>query len=105
MLDMNDSFRESLLPVGVNTATEAEKGTLSDAYIGHYLYALRVFFDWLQATGKLPANPISSLKFKTAVYNSRKPLSREEIQRLFDEATTVKERVVLHLFLQLWSTT
>ncbi len=75
-----------------------KEGALSETMITHYMYALRVFFDWLQATGDVPVNPISSLKFKAAVYNSRKPLTREEIGRLFDVATTVKERVVLHLF-------
>ncbi|WP_291911505.1 tyrosine-type recombinase/integrase [Chitinophaga sp. CB10] len=75
-----------------------KEGTLSEMMIAHYMYALRVFFDWLQAMGVQPVNPISGLKFKTAVYNGRKPLSREEIERLFDVATTVKERVVLHLF-------
>jgi len=75
-----------------------KEGTLSEMMIAHYMYALRVFFDWLQAANVVPVNPISSLKFKTAVYNGRKPLSIEEIQQLFDVATTVKERVVLHLF-------
>jgi integrase/recombinase XerD len=62
------------------------------------MYALRVFFDWLQATGMQPVNPISGLKFKRVAHNGRKPLTLQEVQQLFDVATTVKEQVVLHLF-------
>jgi integrase/recombinase XerD len=74
------------------------EGALSNAMIGHYIYALRVLFDWLEACGQLEQNPISVLRFKRYEVNSRKPLSVVDIQKLFAVTESVKEQVVLHLF-------
>jgi site-specific recombinase XerD len=74
------------------------EGALSNAMIGHYVYALRMLFDWLEACGQLVENPISVLRLKRYESNSRKPLSVAEIQSLFAAAESLKEQVVLHLF-------
>lgn len=74
------------------------EGALSNAMIGHYIYALRVLFDWIEACGQLEQNPISVLRFKRYEVNSRKPLSVVDIQKLFAVTESVKEQVVLHLF-------
>lgn len=74
------------------------EGALSNAMISHYMYALRVLFDWLEACGQLHQNPVSVLRLKRYEGNSRKPLSVEEIQQLFTVAASLREQVLLHLF-------
>lgn len=74
------------------------EGALSNAMISHYVYALRVLFDWLEACGELVQNPVSVLRFKRYAPNSRKPLSVAEVQRLFAAAESLREQVLLHLF-------
>jgi integrase/recombinase XerD len=73
-------------------------GTLSANMITHYVYGLKVFFNWLEQTGQLLENPISSLKFKRPDYHPREPLSQSEIQTLFEAAATAREKAILHLF-------
>ena len=73
-------------------------GALSERMIAHFVYALRVFFAWLQDTGHITRNPISSMKFKRPRTNVRHPLSREEIDTLFTACTCLQETAMLHLF-------
>ena len=73
-------------------------GGLSEVFIHHYLYSLRVFFNWLEQTGQMTENPMSSLRFKQPKYNRREPLSQSEIQALFAACCSVKETAILHLF-------
>lgn len=75
-----------------------KSGGLSEQYIHHHVYALRVFFTWLERAGVIKYNPISALQFKAPESNPRQPLSREEIQSLFESTESLKERAVLHLF-------
>jgi len=73
-------------------------GGLSEVYINHHVYALRVFFNWLEDTGQINYNPISAMKFKTPKHHPRQPLTLQEIQVLFESATTKRETALLHLF-------
>jgi integrase/recombinase XerD len=73
-------------------------GALSEMMIHHYVYALKTFFGWLEITGQIHYNPISGMKFKKPEQNSRKPLNKEEVSRLFEAAESGKERALLHLF-------
>lgn len=73
-------------------------GALSEMYTYHHMYALKVFFNWLQVSGQLETNPISGMVFKKPQANARQPLSIEEIKQLFLAAGTHKERAMLHLF-------
>jgi integrase/recombinase XerD len=73
-------------------------GALSEAMISQYVYALRTFFSWAEATGQIDYNPVSAMKFKQAGQNSRQPLPIAAIQALFEAAGTLKERALLHLF-------
>ncbi|MFN3405816.1 MAG: tyrosine-type recombinase/integrase [Cytophagaceae bacterium] len=75
-----------------------KEGGLSEQYINHHVYAIKVFFNWLESTGQIKYNPVSVMKFKRPKANPREPLTREEIQTLFESATTAKETAVLHLF-------
>lgn len=73
-------------------------GGLSEQYINHHVYALKVFFNWLEDTGQIAYNPISVMKFKRPMPNPREPLSQEEIKALFESTESLKEKAVLHLF-------
>ncbi|MFN3406037.1 MAG: tyrosine-type recombinase/integrase [Cytophagaceae bacterium] len=75
-----------------------KEGGLSEQYINHHVYALRVFFNWLESIGEIKYNPISVMKFKTPKANSRQPLSQQLIQILFEAAITLKEKAILHIF-------
>ena len=73
-------------------------GALSEMMIHHYVYALRTFFSWLEVTEQMDYNPISGLTFKRPTQNGREPLSRAEVSRLFEAASSGKETALLHLF-------
>ncbi len=73
-------------------------GGLSESYINHHIYALKLFFGWQQEKGAITENPISSLEFKAPTSNPREILTQEEIKLLFDSAETLKERAVIALF-------
>jgi integrase/recombinase XerD len=73
-------------------------GALSEMMIHHYVYALRTFFSWLEVTEQTDYNPISGLTFKRPTQNGREPLSRAEVSRLFEAASSLKETALLHLF-------
>jgi len=73
-------------------------GGLSGQYIHHHIYALRVFFNWLESSGQIRNNPISVMKFKAPEGNPRQPLSQEAIRHLFEATRSLTEKAVLHLF-------
>lgn len=73
-------------------------GGLSESYIYHHIYALKLFFGYLEETGQIRHNPISVMKFKRPKHNTREPLTQEETNRLFATARTLKETALLHLF-------
>jgi integrase/recombinase XerD len=73
-------------------------GALSEMMISHYVYALKTFFSWAEVTEQTDYNPISGMKFKRPKQNIREPLSKEEIQKLFTAATTLKQTALLHIF-------
>jgi len=74
------------------------EGGLSESYIYHHVYALKLFFSYLEETGQIKYNPISVMKFKRPKHNTREPLTKAEINRLFETAQTLKETAMLHLF-------
>ncbi len=75
-----------------------QEGGLSESYIHHHVYALKVFFNWLEESGQLAHNPISALKFAQPEKKSREPLSPEAVLQLFEASRNLQERAILHLF-------
>ena len=73
-------------------------GGLSEVYIYKHVYALKLFFSYLETTGQITINPINALKFKLPKLNSREPLTKEEVKQLFETARNYKETAILHLF-------
>lgn len=74
------------------------KGGLSESYINHHIYSLKLFFNYLLEKGALIQNPISSLEFKAPVSKPRDILTQEEIKLLFKVSESLKERAVIALF-------
>jgi integrase/recombinase XerD len=81
-----------------NRKHQRKATTLSESFIQHHIYALNVFFNWLEATRQIMYNPISNLKFKRPKPNTREPLSKSDLQELFEATKTSKEIAILHLF-------
>jgi integrase/recombinase XerD len=71
---------------------------LSEIFISHHIYSLKVFFGWLEKTEQIFTNPISNLQFRKPHTNAREPLSQEQIKILFAGTKTAQEKAVLHLF-------
>jgi integrase/recombinase XerD len=70
---------------------------LSEAYINHQVYSLKLFFTWLEQTHQVEENPISNIKFKRPKINSREPLTQSQTQELFNAAKNLKEKALLHI--------
>ncbi len=70
---------------------------LSEAYINHQIYSIKLFFTWLEQTHQIDENPISNIKFKRPKVNTRQPLSQHQIKQLFDATKNLKEKTILHL--------
>lgn len=75
-----------------------KSGGLSDNYIYHHIYALKLFFRYCEEIGEIKYNPISAMKFKRPEYSEREPLSKNEVQELFKASISKKETAILHLF-------
>lgn len=73
-------------------------GALSESYINHHVYALKLFFAWQEEKGAITENPISTLEFKTPKSKSREILSLEEVKDLFNACETLKEKATLCVF-------
>jgi integrase/recombinase XerD len=81
-----------------NRPHKRKSTALSETFINHNIYSLKVFFNWLEQTQQIKINPISNLKFKRPKVNTREPLSKEEIIQLFEATENSKEIAILHLF-------
>lgn len=73
-------------------------GSLSERMIIHHLYALRLFFNWLQELHLTEVHPMSALQFNKPVSKAYEIVSREEVTELYQVCQTLKERAILHLF-------
>lgn len=73
-------------------------GGLSESHINHHIYSLKLFFKWLQASGKINSNPISGLEFPSPKTKPREILSIKEIKKLYKECKTYRERAILSIY-------
>lgn len=75
-----------------------KSGGLSESYIHHHVYALKLFFAWQEEKGGIATNPISSLEFPSPKGKPREILSLEEVKDLFNACETLKEKAMLCVF-------
>jgi integrase/recombinase XerD len=72
-------------------------GALSGATVEQHLYALQVFFNWLEQTDRIKTNPMSALEFSKSKTAEREVLSRAEIEKLYAATESLRERAMLSL--------
>lgn len=73
-------------------------GGLSERYIHHQMFALRVFFEWLIQQGQLTHNPMAEIQLKAPNKKKRLVLTLEQIKQLYSVTENHKERAILSLF-------
>lgn len=73
-------------------------GGLSERYISHQLYSLKVFFAWLQEMDYIFDNPMNTLQFKTPKMKPRVILQLTDIQLLYTQCQNLQERAILSIF-------
>jgi integrase/recombinase XerD len=73
-------------------------GGLSECFINHHIYSLKLFFAWQLESGKINENPISILTFPSPKSRPREVLTILEIKQLYKACETYRERAVLSLF-------
>ncbi len=73
-------------------------GGLSEMMINHHVYALKLFFNWLQELRTIEENPMSALCFEKPTSKAHEVLAREEIISLYEACETLKERAILHVY-------
>ena len=77
---------------------QRKSGGLSESYINHHVYALKLFFAWQEEKGGIATNPISSLEFPSPKSKTREILTQEEVKALYESCENYKERAVLSLY-------
>ena len=71
-------------------------GTLSEGRIITHMYSLQLFFRHQQDTEQIEINPMNSLTWEHPRKRARENLlSVEDIEKLYDQCTTAKERAML----------
>jgi integrase/recombinase XerD len=73
-------------------------GGLSEMMVSHHVYALRLFFNWLEELQLIEENPMSGLCFETPTSKAYELLTGEEMRSLYDMCETSRERALLHVY-------
>jgi len=69
---------------------------LSESRISITMYVLKIFFQHLQDIDQLDVNPMSNLEYTASYKRTRENLvSREDIEKLYHECESVKQRAIL----------
>ena len=82
-----------------NRPHKKREGVLSLKTVAHHMHNIRVFFSWLQESGAIITNPVSTLTFNRPP-SERKPrtvLSIQEIKELYKASETLQEKAILSL--------
>lgn len=83
----------------LTTTTSNRTGeTFSNSYIKHHLYAIRLFYGFLEDAQIITENRAQDLFHNTPVEHLRKPLSQVQVTQLYRQCVTLQERIILHLF-------
>ena len=77
------------------TKSKVTKTDLSQSAIAGKMRSVRLYFDYLQRTGKVKTNPYQ-LKIKSPKYEERKIFSPEEITKLYEKSSPL-QLIILHL--------
>lgn len=76
----------------------SKSGSLSTSYIKQHVYAIKLFFGYLEQLEYIKTNPSTSIIYDKKVENNQREIvSQDEIRILFNNAETLIETAVLHL--------
>lgn len=73
-------------------------GGISEMYIHHHVYTLKVFFEWQLNKGSLQIDPMSSMEFPRPKSKPREILSIEEIKQVYTQTENLKEKAILGVY-------
>lgn len=73
-------------------------GTLSESMLHGHLWAMRILFSFLQAEGRIDADPFSLLTFPSPKKQEREILTGKEIEKLYQATESSLDRAILGLF-------
>ena len=75
-----------------------KNGALSVSYIKQHIYAIKLFFNYLEEIEIIKTNPSTNIIYDKKIENKqREILNQEEVQVLFNNTETPIETAVLHL--------
>ena len=72
-------------------------GGLSERFIAHHIYALKLFFHWQLELGNIDHNPVHSLHLPSPKSTPKTILTTCEIKKLYTNCETHFERAILSL--------
>jgi integrase/recombinase XerD len=73
-------------------------GTLSESMLHSHLWAMRILFSFLQAEGRVDADPFSLLSFPSPKKQEREVLTGKEVEKLYQACERLLDRAILGLF-------
>ncbi len=82
-----------------NRPNQKRSGGLSDNMIASYMYGIRLFYSWLEASGVITENPTSTIHLSNPSNKQKHPdiLTEKEITEVYHVTINYKERAVLSL--------
>ena len=96
--DLTEQDLQSYYEYLTTTISRRTGVAFSNSYIKHQLYAIRIFFHYLEDAEIITENSAQDLQHNAPSAQNRKPLSQQQITRLYAQCITLQERVILHLF-------
>ena len=76
---------------------QRKAGNLSLSEQRHHLWAIRLFYRFMEQTRIIETNPAHALKYPPLDPNERTPLTQDDIQTLYQSAKTRTQRAILAL--------
>jgi integrase/recombinase XerD len=73
-------------------------GSLSESMLHSHLWGVKILFSFLQAEGRIGADPFSLLTFPSPKKQEREILTSKEIEKLYLACATSLDRAILGLF-------
>lgn len=81
-----------------NRPNDRRDGGLSPSMLGHHVYSIRTFFAWLEQIEGIEVNPFTGLDFPRPYSPPRKPLSKDQIKKLYEACENDRDRALLGVF-------
>ncbi len=81
-----------------NRPNKRADGALSESYISHHIYAIKLFLAWQLEKGIIRENPISGLHFKSPTSTPREILELQQIKELYKSTKNHLERAILSIY-------